>query len=361
MRWLFLINLLAVVLLSGAVAIVIEGTPVGTAPSAKEDKAVPEAISATVAAATPSDARVADKPDTDEAVTESGTPESADWVAAPDAPIPLPAPRAVETVEAVELESDPASPGTATVSQSETDTGAEPVLDIPTPPLRVATEGDFAPFNFIDADGRPAGFDVDVARELCRRLERECRFVVMPWGQLVPALTSGEVDLVAASMRIPSNRPAGAMFSDPYYGSRGRFVVSRDAVTSEIDLLSASGAQIAVQEGSLHEAYLRSRYPDIELDGTRSLTAALRLVADGKVEAAFGDNAAILKWTREEACCIALGNPVSDETYFGAGIGLVVREGNEEFLESLNMHLQAMLEDGTSASLSEQYFDGSIY
>ncbi len=356
MRWLLLINLLAVVLLSGAVAIVIEGTPVGTAPAPKADGAAPEPIPTSNTASIPSEVEAGDQEVSDEAVAEVPTLESADWVAAPDAPIPLPAPRAVETGE---VESDTAPSETMTALQPET----EPRLEVQvTPlPLRVATEGDFAPFNFIDAEGKPAGFDIDVANELCRRLERECRYEVTPWAELIPALTRGEVDLVAASMRIPSNRPVGVIFSDPYYGSRGRFVASSDTVSGEVDMVQADGSQIAVQESSLHEAYLKARYPGIELVGTRSLKVALRLVAEGRVERAFGDNAAILQWLRNETCCRVLGNPVSDETYFGEGIGLVVREEDTALLGNLNRHLQSMLEDGTSDRLSEQYFGGSIY
>eukprot|EP00439_Symbiodinium_sp_Y106_P088593 s1_g1129.t1 len=361
MRWLFLINLLAVVLLSGAVAIVIEGTPVGTAPSTKDDGAAPEPISAAATASIPSDAQASDQvvqTVSDETAPEVGAPESADGVAAPEAPIPLPAPRAFE---AVEPETDPAPTDAIVAAQPEEEVVAEPIQRTQLPPLIVATEGDFAPFNFVDADGRPGGFDIDVATELCRRLEKECRFVVMPWDELIPALTRGDVDLVAASLRIPSTRLAGVTFSDPYYGSRGRFVGSSDAATSEVDLVLADGAQIAVQQGSLHEAYLKARYPGVELVGTRSLTAALRLVAEGRVERAFGDNAAILQWMRDEACCAALGNPIGDETYFGEGIGLVVRDTDKALLGNLNIHLQSMLEDGTSANLSAKYFSGSIY
>ncbi len=358
MRWLFLINLLAVVLLSGAVAIVIEGTPVGTAPLAKHDGAAPELTMEIVAAAAPSDAQESEPPVTAEAVPEVKALESADWVAAPDAPIPLPAPR---VSEAVEPETDPAPTDAIAAAQPEEEVVAEPIQRAQLPPLIVATEGDFAPFNFVDAAGAPAGFDIDVAKELCRRLDRECRYEVLPWADLVPTLTRGDIDLVAASMRIPSSSPEGVLFSDPYYGSRGRFVTSIDAGLSGPGLLQATGAQVAVQEGSLHEAYLKAQYAAVERVEVRSLTEALRLVAEGQVEAAFGDNAAILQWMRDETCCAALGNPISDEIYFGTGIGLVVREEDEELLGNINLHLQSMLEDGTSANLSEQYFGGSIY
>ncbi len=358
MRWLLLINLLAVVLLSGAVAIVIEGTPVGTAPSPmiEREQVSPDPDGeqqASNKAPTPpaeSDNIALKEPDAD----ESAAGES--FVAAPNAPIPRPAPRSADTGD-VEGGRTPVGP----TAQTAVETASRPTLSAELPPLRVATEGDFAPFNFVDAAGEPAGFDIDVAMELCRRLNRECRYEVRPWAELIPALRRAEIDLVAASMRIPSSRPAGVLFSNPYYGSRGRFVAPRDAGIARPGLLLTDGSQIAVQGETVHEAYLIAQDADVELVKTRSLMAALQLVADGKVEAAFGDNAAILRWMKDKTCCVALGSPVSDETYFGEGIGLVVRESEEALLDDLNTHLELIQEDGTSATISERYFGGSIY
>ncbi len=379
MRWLLLINLLAVVLLSGAVAIVIEGTQIGTASSSRDGRVVQDVGSP--------------KPDTQKPITEgetsalTGTDETVSsgsgtaprmtddkleppqaltaeqplgqmtdddsLVAVPDAPIPLPAPRELAVIDLEKEEIESPGPPAADNDRSE--------VDIDLPPLKVATEGDFAPFNFIDDEGEPAGFDIDVAKELCRRLERQCVFEVRAWTDLVPSLRAGNVDLIAASMRIPSSRPAGVSFSNPYYGSRGRFVTSKGTGITGPGLLRAAGSQIAVQEASIHEAYLKEQYSGVELVATKSLAAALQLVSEGQVEAAFGDNAALLQWTKSQTCCVTLGEPISDATYFGEGIGLVVREEDQQLVELLNRHLQEMVSDGTSATLSERYFNGSIY
>lgn len=391
MRWLLLINLLAVVLLSGAVAIVIEGTPVGTGPdgitaeasgdinpalnSALEGASADEPVSASQneflppadltnnpTAVSEPETREVEAPTHQEA--EHGEPALLDGdvglVAAPDAPIPLPAPRKIETetgaVEPTAIE--PALVEEPPLAQigGEQEAGEEPA-----PPLVVATEGAFAPFNYLNSDGKPAGFDIDVAKELCRRLERQCAFVVKPWSDLMPALRRGDIDLIAASMRIPSTKPQGVIFSNPYYGSRGRFVTSKGAGIAGPGLLRVAGSQIAVQDGSVHEAYLQAQYAEVSLVKTRSLSEALQQVADGKVEAAFGDNAAMLRWIKEQGCCTTLGNPITDEAFFGEGIGLVVQDEEMGLLDALNAQLQAMLEDGTSTRLSNRYFSGSIF
>ena len=40
--------------------------------------------------------------------------------------------------------------------------------------LRLGTEGAYTQFNYIEADGKIAGFDVEIGLELCKRMEVEC-------------------------------------------------------------------------------------------------------------------------------------------------------------------------------------------
>ena len=385
MRWLLLINLLAVVLLSGAVAIVIEGTPVGTGPSRTlpialdETKPVVESVQEGADAHEPllgperdalppvgskSDQITMSEPEKRETAVptrlevDQGEPAQLEsensLTAAPDAPIPLPAPR---TVEAENVEGEIAAAEKTPIAQ----VGGRQNISAEPSTLVVATEGDFAPFNYVDVDGEPAGFDIDVAKELCRRLERQCVFEVRSWSDLMPSLRRGDIDLIAASMRIPSTRSQGVVFSSPYYGSRGRFVASKGAGIAGPGLLRVAGSQIAVQDGSVHEAYLNAQYPEVDLVRTRSLSEALQQVAEGKVEAAFGDNVAMLQWIKEQGCCTTLGTPISDEAFFGQGIGLVVREEDQDLVKALNAQLQDMFMDGTSGRLSDRYFGGSIF
>ncbi len=372
MRWLLLINLLAVVLLSGAVAIVIEGTPVGSPVVSLDEQ--PEDEEKTTEIDEVFTSQGDDLPSSEipaELVTETRAPEpiavtentAGDegiagqiqredvLVAAPDAPIPRPAPRENEALNADEE-----------LQQAVTEQAVDPTPIVPEhAPLRIPTEGAFPPFNFLDADGKPAGYDIDVAKELCQRLQRQCVFEVRQWAELKPSLRRGDVDIIAASMRIPSNLPEGIIFTDPYYGASGRFVVSRDAGIAGPGMLQTSGSQVAVQAGSLHEAYLIAQYSEVELVTTKSLDAALGLVSSGAVEAAFGDNAAILRWLNEETCCAALGPALSDTIYFGDGIGLVLRNDSKHMADELNQHLKNMRADGTGASLSARYFSGSIF
>jgi polar amino acid transport system substrate-binding protein len=344
MRWLLLINALALVLLSGAFAVLIEGTPIG------------DRVSEILRTGTEPVTRER-APTGEEVISLSlpqSTPVDTGWQS--DEPVALePLPEQVVPI----LEGDVRLPRSAP---------GRGATNVQRQPLRIASEGAFLPFNFSDEEGQPAGFDIDIANELCARLKRTCVLEFLPWAQLQPALIAGDVDVLAASMQIPIENPVSLRFTKPYYGAHGRFVTPVDMDANDLmlggelegDEPHTSGAQVAVQGNSVHAAYLAQTLPDIVQLHTESFEEALSMVEAGKVEAAFGDNVAALYWLNDRNCCRALAQPITQPDFFGHGVGLVVRDSDGDLLDRINVALDEMILDGTHARLAEKYFGVGI-
>ncbi|PRW86057.1 amino acid ABC transporter, partial [Pseudomonas fragi] len=47
--------------------------------------------------------------------------------------------------------------------------------------LRIASEGAYPPFNYVDSNNRLHGFDIDIANALCERMKVNCTFVTQDW------------------------------------------------------------------------------------------------------------------------------------------------------------------------------------
>ena len=71
--------------------------------------------------------------------------------------------------------------------------------------IRIGTEGAYAPWNFSEAGGKLSGFEIDLANELCKRMNAECTIVAQDWDGIIPALQASKYDAIMAAMNIPTS------------------------------------------------------------------------------------------------------------------------------------------------------------
>jgi polar amino acid transport system substrate-binding protein len=337
MRFLLYVNMVAIVLLAGALARLYEGEPLPWLEQG-ERGAIAEAP-------------VEPGP----AVTGPAEPNPAETPAEPSAPL------TIEQMMALQLP----LPNPARMP-AEPEAGAEPE---PPREIVILTEGAYPPFNYRDGSGALSGFDVELARALCENIEVHCTFAAKPWDRLVPVLAAGEGDAVIASMLIPAagrESPAsspGLILSDRYYSTPGHFAARRNAVPLAATPSALAGRSIAVQAGSIHQAYVSMRFPDAKLEIFPSLEAAQQALAEGKAHLLFADRNMLLRWSAspDGACCRLVGPAYGDAAYFGKGAAIVLRKGDEKLRDDFNVALAALIADGTYARISSGYFSGSIY
>lgn len=95
--------------------------------------------------------------------------------------------------------------------------------------VRIATEGAYAPWNFSNPDGTLAGFELDLAKDLCERMEVTCEVVQQDWAGIIPALQSGQYDAIMAGMNITDQRQEVIDFSRSYAGGPHGFGALKDS------------------------------------------------------------------------------------------------------------------------------------
>jgi arginine/ornithine transport system substrate-binding protein len=69
--------------------------------------------------------------------------------------------------------------------------------------LKVAIDPTYEPFTFKTADGKPTGFDVDIASALCEQIKRKCVFVEQVWDSMIPGLQAKKYDVIISSCPSP--------------------------------------------------------------------------------------------------------------------------------------------------------------
>ncbi|MDX1540721.1 MAG: transporter substrate-binding domain-containing protein, partial [Geminicoccaceae bacterium] len=117
--------------------------------------------------------------------------------------------------------------------------------------IRIATEGAYPPWNQTDASGQLIGFELDLAEDLCARMEAECEVMAQDWEGIIPALQDGKYDAIMAGMSITDERKQVIQFTEPYAATPARFAVLQDSelagFQSEQDRLTLEDVEPAEQ------------------------------------------------------------------------------------------------------------------
>ena len=125
--------------------------------------------------------------------------------------------------------------------------------------LVVGMELAYPPFEMTDTSGKPAGVSVDLANELGKRLGRPVVIRNTSFDGLIPALKTGQVDLVISSMTATAERAKSIDFSDPYLATGLCLLLKKDSAASSIADLDRDGVKVAVKKGTTGHLYATER------------------------------------------------------------------------------------------------------
>jgi ABC-type amino acid transport substrate-binding protein len=245
--------------------------------------------------------------------------------------------------------------------------------------LRVGMDASFPPFESIAADGTLVGFDVDLARELGRRLGVEVQFVAnLPYDGLYDALAVGRVDVVISALVVDPARMADFAYSASYFDAGQVLVVPDEpgafSATCQVServqgshpelvegMTDLSGCTLAVEfgtQGDLEARKWARRLPGLTLVPYQTAAEALVAVTAGEADAALVDHVSALGVTKTlEASenpkgfgLFIVEEPVVQEPY-----AVAVHEGSQALVRAIDDALAEMAQDGTLDGLAASW------
>jgi polar amino acid transport system substrate-binding protein len=232
------------------------------------------------------------------------------------------------------------------------------------PRLRVLTEADYPPFNYYDEEARLTGFNVDLARAICRELSVDCDINTAEWSTLVPSLKNNEADAVIASMAVTGKALGDVDFTSRYYTTPARFVGKAGGGFKEISVETLRGERIAVVRGSSHEAFVRDFFGVAKIVPYDTAEQARVALKNGDADLLFGDGITLMFWiqgTASNRCCEFKGEGYTEPRYFGDGVGIAIRKGNGRLREVLDYALARVKASGRYEELMLRYFPLPLY
>jgi len=225
--------------------------------------------------------------------------------------------------------------------------------------IRFLTELDYPPFNYAGPEGNPTGFNIDLARQLCDEIKTSCTIQARRFDLLLDALDDNRGDAVIASIAITPATRRRVDFTDPYYRTPARFVARADNPMREVLPELVEGKKIAVVAGTAHEAFLREMFTAAEVRAYANAEAAREALRNQDVDLLFGDGVTLAFWingSESAGCCAFRGGPFLESRYFGEGVGIAVRRGNDLLRQALNWALFRQWEKGAFTDLWLRYF-----
>lgn len=230
--------------------------------------------------------------------------------------------------------------------------------------IRFLTTDDFPPFNFLAADGALMGFNLDLARAICAELGASCTLQTAPFADLLTQLDENRADAVIAGIAATPAVRQKVDFSERYLGTPARFVTRSGAAPRGESRPQVAGKSVAVIAGTAHEAYLRDFFADAVIRPYPDATAAREAVRTGEVDLLFGDGIGLSLWlngTASQGCCRFVGGPFTESRYFGDGLAIAIKPGNDPLRRALDYALQRVWEKGVYADLYLRWFPIGFY
>lgn len=234
------------------------------------------------------------------------------------------------------------------------------------PRLRFLTTTDFRPFNFLDAQGRLAGFHVDLARAICAELglAAKCEIQALPWAELPPALEKGEGEAILAGVAVTAEARDSYAFSRAYLQFPARFVMTKVKAVGEPLYDTLKGKRVGVLAGLAHERMLRDEFGAMRIDAYDKAEALRSDLKAGKIDAVFGDSMKLSFWldgADSAGCCRFVGGPYLAPEYFGEGMAIAVKPKDAALAAAFDYALQQISIKGVFAELYLRYFPVSFY
>ncbi|ERF60919.1 amino acid ABC transporter substrate-binding protein [Treponema socranskii] len=216
----------------------------------------------------------------------------------------------------------------------------------------------FPPLGFRASDGEIVGYDIDLAKEVAKRLGVEFKAQPIDWGAKEMELNTGKIDCIWNGFTMTKEREEALVFTKPYLKNAQVLVVRNDSGIAS--LKDMAGKTIALQSGSSAQEAV-----DANAEFSRSLKEQVLLkdnvTALNDLEIR-GVDGVVMDSVVANYSISATGKPfiVIDEALSYENYGIAFRKGNAALRDKVQSILEDMQRDGTVTAVSVKWFGRDI-
>lgn len=235
--------------------------------------------------------------------------------------------------------------------------------------LKVGTLCTSPPFYYRDTSGELKGFEIDIAREVGRRLKADVQFSCLPFDSLIPALLSKKIDVIVSSLSITEPRKKSVDFSVPYRLSTARFVGRKNAglhpmkADNTPNAAALNGKVVGVQRATTNDNYLTGEFPGVEIARYDSQENLLLDLVAGRIDLALLSPMKVRTDFLEKPegkDYEFVSAEIEAPKYLGDGVAVGMPKGSTALRDEVNAALNGMFADGTFKTINQKYWTFSV-
>jgi polar amino acid transport system substrate-binding protein len=224
--------------------------------------------------------------------------------------------------------------------------------------IRIGTEGAYAPYNYMDDNGKLAGYEIDLGNALCAEAGLTCEFITNDWDSIIPNLVAGNYDMIMAGMSVTEERQKTIAFSDEYYPAEPSKYAA--AAGDKFDLAALKGKKIGVQSATMQAAYAEEHFAaNNKILSFETFDQSVADLAAGNIDLLLADGDPLDAVVEASKGSLVF---IGDGVRIGGGLAIGLRKKDTELADKLNKALTSLKKKGTVDILIKEYLkDGPFY
>ncbi|MBQ9376076.1 MAG: amino acid ABC transporter substrate-binding protein [Ruminococcus sp.] len=222
--------------------------------------------------------------------------------------------------------------------------------------LILGLDATFKPMGYTDENDEVVGFDIDLAKEVCKRLNIKLETYGVNWDTKEMDLDAGTIDCIWNGLSVSPSRKEQMLMSDPYMNNEMVFTIAGDSDYKTLDDLK--GKTIAVQNGSTAQEILADCdiADDITVNELATNVEALNQLEMGMCDAVFLDSVVAQYEINASKKDFKIMEEGLEEEQYAIGF----RKGDQALCDKIMETLSAMKKDGTVEKISTKWFGSDI-
>lgn len=226
--------------------------------------------------------------------------------------------------------------------------------------ITVATSGTLIAASFYDENDELTGYDVEVAKEIARRLDLDIHFEIMGIDSMFSAINSGRVDLAMNDIEATEVRKQQFNFSDPYKYSHAVMAVRESDLSGIHSLEDLEGKKAGGGATTIYSQIAEHFGAEVVPYGNANNEAYLRDVSTGRTDVVINDYYLTTFGVAAFPDFDLTVHP--DIAFHPSEQAVVMKKGEDQLTEVINQVLKEMREDGTLTEIAIKFYqeDASV-